>query len=147
MEITNQKQIKEIAERFGVAPNKSFGQNFLLDGAVLTKISNAAFKDGAENVLEIGPGMGALTDKLCQKAKKVVAVEIDGGMVRVLSHTLSEYSNVEIINGDILDKNIQEQAVKSAGKPFAICANLPYYITTSIIMSFLEGGYDFSSMV
>lgn len=146
MEINSLKQVKEIMEKFGVAPNKGFGQNFLLDKGILDKIANAAELDKNTDVLEIGPGMGALTDRLAQRAKKTVCIEIDSGMLPVLDYTLSDRDNVEIVNGDVLDERIREEAVSKLDKPFKIAANLPYYITTPIIMTFLEGGYDLSSM-
>ena len=146
MEINSLSQIKDIMERFNIAPNKGFGQNFLIDKGVLEKIADAAQIDKNTDVLEIGPGMGALTDRLCSRAKKVVCIEIDGGMLPVLDYTLCDHDNVEIINGDVLDKKVREAAVSRLDTPFSISANLPYYITTPIIMAFLEGGYNLSSM-
>lgn len=146
MELNSLSQLKEVMERFGIAPNKGFGQNFLLDKGVLDRIANASCLDKSTDVLEIGPGMGALTDRLCTRARKVVSVEIDKGMLPVLEYTLNDHNNVEIISGDILDERIREKASAKLEKPFAVAANLPYYITTPIIMAFLEGGYDISAM-
>ena len=146
MEINSLKQVKEIMDRFGIAPNKAFGQNFLLDKGILDKIANSAQLDKNTDVLEIGPGMGALTDRLCDRGKKVVCIEIDKGMLPILDYTLSDRDNAEIISGDVLDERVREEAVSKLDKPFNIVANLPYYITTPIIMTFLQGGYDLSSM-
>lgn len=146
MELNSLSHLKEVMERFGIAPNKGFGQNFLLDKGVLDRIANAACLDKSTDVLEIGPGMGALTDRLCTRARKVVSVEIDKGMLPVLEYTLNSHDNVEIISGDILDERIREKASAKLEKPFAVAANLPYYITTPIIMAFLEDGYDISAM-
>lgn len=134
MLLNSYSQIKSIMKEYNIAPNKSFGQNFLLDENILEKISGHA----SENVLEIGPGMGALTHFLCENSKKVVAVEIDSGMVNVLKFTQKDHDNLTVIHGDILDKNIQNQAEEILGEKYNVIANLPYYITTPIIMALLE---------
>lgn len=147
MEINSINQIKDLLRRFGIAPNKAYGQNFLLDSNILAKIADSAELDKDTQVLEIGPGLGALTDKLCERAGRVVCIEIDGGMLPVLEHTLSDHANVDVINGDVLDDRVRRQAADALGGEFALVANLPYYITTPIIMAFLEGDYKVSSMV
>lgn len=138
MLLNSYAQIKSIMKEYNIAPNKSFGQNFLLDENILEKIASHA----SENVLEIGPGMGALTHCLCEKSKKVVAVEIDSGMVNVLKYTQKDHDNLTVIHGDILDKNIQNQAEELLGNNYNVIANLPYYITTPIIMALLERNVD-----
>ena len=147
MQLNSYTQIKEVMDKFNIAPNKKFGQNFLLDNNVLNKIANSCNLDKTKSVLEVGPGMGALTDRLCTRAKNVVSIEIDRGMIPVLNYTLGEYDNFDFVNGDVLDKNIREEAFSKLTKPFSVCANLPYYITTPIIMSFLEECNDVDTMV
>ena len=96
------KVVRELLDQFGLAPLKKFGQNFLCDGNVVRKIAETGLPEEGGNVLEIGPGLGALTDALSRRAKKVVAVEIDEGMVRVLSHTLADRENVTVVHADFL---------------------------------------------
>lgn len=118
---------------------KKFGQNFLIDTHVLERIIREAGITGDDFVMEIGPGIGTMTQYLCESARKVAAVEIDKNLIPILHDTLSEYDNVEILNEDILKLDIaafvQE---KNDGRPIKIVANLPYYITTPIIMSLFE---------
>lgn len=118
---------------------KKFGQNFLIDSHVLDKIVQAAEVGGEDFVLEIGPGIGTLTQCLCEHARQVKAVEIDPKLIPILHETLSEYGNVEIVHGDILKQDIQAIADRNnGGKPIKVVANLPYYITTPIIMGLFE---------
>ncbi len=138
--------VKELLKEYGLSPNKKFGQNFLLDKNVLNNIARSAAEDDNE-VLEIGPGLGALTGALLPLCKKVVSVEIDNGMVEVLKSRLRDYDNFEIISGDILNEAVRNEALSKLNAPFTLCANLPYYITTPIIMCFLENDLDFESMV
>lgn len=118
---------------------KKFGQNFLIDTHVLDKIISAAGITKEDMVLEVGPGIGTMTQYLCEHAREVVAVEIDKNLIPILGDTLSEYDNITIIHDDILkvdiDKIVQE---RNAGKPIKVVANLPYYITTPIIMGLFE---------
>lgn len=118
---------------------KKFGQNFLIDTHVLDKIISAAKITKEDMVLEVGPGIGTMTQYLCEHAREVVAVEIDKNLIPILEDTLSEYDNVTIIHDDILkvdiEKIVQE---KNFGKPIKVVANLPYYITTPIIMGLFE---------
>ena len=118
---------------------KKFGQNFLIDTHVLDKIISAANITKEDMVLEVGPGIGTMTQYLCEHAREVVAVEIDKNLIPILGDTLSEYDNVSVIHDDILkvdiEKIVQE---KNAGKPIKVVANLPYYITTPIIMGLFE---------
>lgn len=117
--------------------NKKFGQNFIFDLNLLSAIVNDAGVDGATNVLEIGPGAGTLTSKLCEKAKKVVSYEIDTNLEPILAENLKDYTNSEIVFGDILKQKIEDIESKFDGE-YIMVANLPYYITTPIIFKFLE---------
>ncbi|MBQ1689200.1 MAG: 16S rRNA (adenine(1518)-N(6)/adenine(1519)-N(6))-dimethyltransferase RsmA [Lachnospiraceae bacterium] len=118
---------------------KKFGQNFLIDTHVLDKIIAAANITKEDLVLEIGPGIGTMTQYLCENAREVVAVEIDKNLIPILEDTLSEYDNVSVINGDILKVDINKIVEeKNGGKPIKVVANLPYYITTPIIMGLFE---------
>lgn len=118
---------------------KKFGQNFLIDEHVLDKIVEAADVGSEDFVLEIGPGIGTLTQCLCEHARKVLAVEIDPKLIPILEETLSDYDNVDIVHGDILRQDIQAIADRyNGGKPIKVVANLPYYITTPIIMELFE---------
>ena len=118
---------------------KKFGQNFLIDTHVLDKIIDAAGITKEDFVLEIGPGIGTMTQYLCENAREVVAVEIDKNLIPILADTLSAYDNVEVINDDILKVDINKLAEeKNGGKPIKVVANLPYYITTPIIMGLFE---------
>lgn len=129
----------EILQKYNFSFRKKFGQNFLIDGNVLDKIVDAAQITKEDCVLEIGPGIGTMTQYLAERAKSVVAVEIDTNLIPILQDTLSSYNNVTIINEDILkvdiNRIVEEQ---NEGNPIKIVANLPYYITTPIIMSLLE---------
>ena len=118
---------------------KKFGQNFLIDTHVLDKIIDAAGITEEDFVLEIGPGIGTMTQYLCENAREVVAVEIDKNLIPILEDTLSDYRNVTVINQDILKLDIPALAKeKNDGKPIKVVANLPYYITTPIIMGLFE---------
>lgn len=138
---------KAIMERYGFTFKKGFGQNFLIDTNILENIADAAGITEEDTVLEVGPGFGALTQVMAERAKKVIALEIDSKLIPILSETLRDYNNVEIINMDVLKCNIDELAKeKNNGKPFKVVANLPYYITTPIIMDMLEKSSSVKSM-
>lgn len=133
------KSVREEMAANGLKFNKAFGQNFLKDDEVLFKIVEAANLKQDDCVLEIGPGMGALTRELAKKAEKVVAVEIDRGLIEPLKEKLADFENVEIINEDILRVNLKKLfEEKFKNKTVKVVANLPYYITTPIIMRLLE---------
>ena len=126
---------------------KKFGQNFLIDTHVLDKIIDAAGITKEDFVLEIGPGIGTMTQYLCENAREVVAVEIDKNLIPILEDTLSDYRNVTVINQDILKLDIPALAKeKNDGKPIKVVANLPYYITTPIIMGLFENHVPISSI-
>lgn len=129
---------KEIITHYDFAFKKNFGQNFLVDEHVLNKIISSAEITSDDIVLEIGPGIGTLTQALAKKAKKVIAVEIDKTLIPVLSEVLSEFNNIEIINEDILKVDVRAIVEANGDKPIKLVANLPYYITTPIIMGILE---------
>lgn len=129
---------KEIIKKYEFAFKKNFGQNFLVDQHVLDKIINSADVTEEDVIIEIGPGIGTLTSALAKHAKKVIAVEIDNTLIPILEDTLSNYSNIEIINEDILKVDINKIAQENNGSKIKIVANLPYYITTPIIMNILE---------
>lgn len=135
----NPKNTIEILNKYRFVFQKKFGQNFLIDTHVLDKIIQAAEITKDDFVLEIGPGIGTLTQYLCENARKVVAVEIDKMLMPILDDTLSEYDNVTVINHDVLklDLNTLVQEYND-GKPIKVVANLPYYITTPIIMELFE---------
>ena len=126
---------------------KKFGQNFLIDTHVLDKIIDAAGITKEDFVLEIGPGIGTMTQYLCENAREVVAVEIDKNLIPILEDTLSDYRNVTVINQDILKLDIPALAKeKNDGKPIKVVANLPYYITTPIIMGLFESHVPIDSI-
>ncbi len=130
---------RAIMERYGFNFKKGFGQNFLIDSNILDNIADAAGINKDDTVLEIGPGFGALTQVVAERAKRVIALEIDTKLIPILSETLADYDNIEIINTDVLKCDIEKLAEeKNDGKPFKVVANLPYYITTPIIMDMLE---------
>lgn len=138
-ELGNPKNTIEILNKYKFVFRKKFGQNFLIDTHVLEKIIRAADITKEDFVLEIGPGIGTLTQYLCENAREVVAVEIDKMLLPVLSDTLSAYDNVTVLNEDILKVDLAAIVnEKNDGKPIKIVANLPYYITTPIIMELFE---------
>ena len=132
-----------VLKRYGFTFSKKFGQNFLIDEHVLDKIMDAAELSEEDCVLEIGPGIGTMTQALSERAGKVFSVEIDDKLIPILKDTLAECPNVTIINDDIMKVDI-EALVRDecSGKPVKVVANLPYYITTPIIMKILEEGID-----
>lgn len=126
---------------------KKYGQNFLIDPRVLERIIDAAQITPEDFVLEIGPGIGTMTQYLCEHAREVAAVEIDKNLIPILQDTLKEYKNVEVINEDILKVDIRTLAEeKNGGKPIKVVANLPYYITTPIIMGLFESHVPIDSI-
>ncbi len=137
--LTNISAVREILSRHGFTFSKALGQNFLINPSVCPRMAEAAITDDNTGILEIGPGIGVLTNELCLRAKKVVAVELDKRLIPVLSETLGEYDNLKVINADVmaldLNKLIDEEF---GGMRVAVCANLPYYITSPIMMKLLE---------
>lgn len=128
-----------VLQKYNFNFQKKFGQNFLIDPRVLEKIIRAAEITQEDFVLEIGPGIGTMTQYLCENAREVAAVEIDRNLIPILADTLSAYENVEVLNEDILKVDINRLAQeKNQGRPIKVVANLPYYITTPIIMGLFE---------
>lgn len=137
----NPQKTIEIIQKYQFAFQKKFGQNFLIDQHVLEKIIGAAGVTKEDMVLEIGPGIGTMTQYLAENARQVVAVEIDKNLIPILEETLTGYNNVIIINENILKLDIKALAREhNDGKPIKVVANLPYYITTPIIMGLFESG-------
>ena len=138
MEASLAYKTKKIVEKYGFSFKKNFGQNFLVDERVLGKIVSSAEISKVDVVIEVGPGIGTLTQALAKEAYKVVAVEIDTTLVPILGELLSDFDNIEIINEDILKVDVNAIAEKYPDKKIKMVANLPYYITTPIIMNVLE---------
>ena len=137
----------EVLQKYHFNFQKKFGQNFLIDTHVLEKIIAAADVTKDDFVLEIGPGIGTMTQYLCEHARAVAAVEIDKNLIPILGDTLGAYDNVEIINQDILKVDIKKLAEeKNGGRPIKVVANLPYYITTPIIMGLFESHVPIDSI-
>lgn len=148
MHLGNPTNTIAVLNRYGFNFQKKFGQNFLIDENVVEKIVRESGVTKDDFVLEVGPGIGTMTQILCENAREVVAVEIDKKLIPILTEdTLSWYDNVTVINEDILKLNIKELAdKKNGGKPIKVVANLPYYITTPIIMGLFESGVPLDSI-
>lgn len=143
----NPKNTIEVLKKYDFVFQKRFGQNFLIDPRVLEKIILAADIKSEDFILEIGPGIGTMTQYLADAAREVTAVEIDKALIPILEDTLSGFENVNIINQDILKVDINEiVSSKNGGKPIKVVANLPYYITTPIIMSLFENHVPIESI-
>ena len=137
--LSNPTETKAVLDMFGFSFAKKYGQNFLIDGNIVRNIVKNAGITKEDTVLEIGPGIGTMTQVLCEQAKNVIAVEIDKRLIDVLTFTLRDYDNVTVINSDILKCNIEELCKQySSNGRLKVVANLPYYITTPIIMELLE---------
>ncbi len=149
MRIADYSVTKAVLERHGFTFKKSFGQNFLTDTNILQKIVDTAEIDDQVNVIEIGPGIGALTEFLAERAAEVMAFEIDHRLVPILADTLRDFDNVTVVNEDILKVNLAQhiQNFKNPDLPIKVVANLPYYITTPILMHLIESGIPFSEFV
>ena len=153
--MTNHKDIaspirtKEILKKHGFSLKKSLGQNFIIDSNILTKIVETAGLDKQTNVIEVGPGIGALTEHLARASKEVIACEIVDRLLPVLADTLSPYDNVTILHNDVLQVNLKEVVGEKLDteEPLMVVANLPYYITTPIIMYFLESALRIDALV
>ena len=143
----NPKNTIAVLQKYQFNFQKKFGQNFLIDTGILEEIIEAAQITKDDFVLEIGPGIGTMTQYLCEAARAVVAVEIDTNLIPILKDTLAEYNNVDVLNEDILKVNISKLAEeKNNGKPIKVVANLPYYITTPIIMGLFESHVPINSI-
>ena len=143
----NPKNTIEVLQKYKFNFQKKFGQNFLIDTRILEEIIDAAQITKDDFVLEIGPGIGTMTQYLCEAAREVVAVEIDTNLIPILQDTLQEYDNVEVLNQDILKVDINKLAhEKNEDRPIKVVANLPYYITTPIIMGLFENHVPMKSI-
>lgn len=148
LKLTSPSTIKYIMEKYGFRFSKSLGQNFLIDEHIIDKICDGAEIGPEDYVLEIGPGIGVMTQEMAQRAKKVVAVEIDRALIPVLGETLADLDNVTVVHADVLDLDLKALIAEHFGdqKP-KVVANLPYYVTTPIIMMLLEEGIPVSDIV
>lgn len=149
MRIADYSVTRAILERHGFTFKKSFGQNFLTDTNILQKIVDTSEIDKQVNVIEIGPGIGALTEFLAESAAEVMAFEIDERLVPILADTLRDFDNVTVVNQDILKVDLAQYIAefKNPDLPIKVVANLPYYITTPILMHLIESGIPFSEFV
>jgi len=137
--LSNPSITMDIVQKYNFVFQKKYGQNFLIDKNILEKIVEAANIQKDDMVIEIGPGIGTMTQYLCEKAREVIAIEIDKTLIPILEETLSTYNNITIINQDVLKVNMKQLVMeKNNGKPIKVVANLPYYITTPIIMGLFE---------
>ena len=147
MDLCNLSVIKSLMSEAGITFRKDYGQNFLINRMIPEEIAERCTDDPHSMILEIGPGIGCLTQELAMRYDRVVAVEIDKGLIPVLEKTLSEYDNVTVINNDVMKIDIAALIEEySEGRPVSVCANLPYYITTPILMHLLESGVKFDSI-
>ena len=149
MRIADYSVTKAVLERHGFTFKKSFGQNFLTDTNILQKIVDTAEIDKNVNVIEIGPGIGALTEFLAENAAEVLAFEIDERLVPILEDTLCDHDNIKVINEDVLKADLQTRVkeFKNPNLPIKVVANLPYYITTPILMHLIESKIPFAEFV
>ncbi len=147
MNLCDIRTVREILAAFSTTTKKSFGQNFLINKNVPEDIADNCCDDENSVIIEIGPGIGCLTAELAKRYKKVIAFEIDETLIPVLKYTLGEFRNVEVINKDIMEVDLAAViAEKAAGEKVSVCANLPYYITTPILMRLLESRIAFDSI-
>ena len=143
MNLCDIKTIKGIMKTFGIEFRKEFGQNFLTNNLVVESIADECCFGQSKTVLEIGPGIGTLTKELCERYENVIAFEIDKSLIPVLGYTLGSYGNLTLINEDVMKANLHAALGKYMDGGVSVCANLPYYITTPILMMLLESGISF----
>ncbi len=147
MDLCNLSVIKGLMADAGINFRKEFGQNFLTNRIIPEDIADNAANSAESLIIEIGPGIGTLTQELAMRYRRVVAIEIDKGLIPVLQKTLADFDNVTVINEDVMKCDLKRIIDEySLGLPVAVCANLPYYITTPILMMLLESGIKFSSI-
>lgn len=144
MDLCDIRTVKNIMEAFGLRFRKEFGQNFLTNRMIVSDIADSCTDGSADSILEIGPGLGTLTRKLCERYPNVVALEIDKSLIPALGYTLNDFHNVQVINTDVMKTDLNTVlAPYFAQGGVSVCANLPYYITTPILMKLLESGLPF----
>lgn len=147
MDLCNISVIKELMSDAGISFRKEYGQNFLTNRIIPEDIADGCTDEAESLIIEIGPGIGCLTAELASRYRRVVAIEIDRGLIPILNKTLSEFDNVTVINEDVMKTNLHKIVEEySNGLPVSVCANLPYYITTPILMYLLESGVKFSTI-
>ena len=147
MDLCNLSVIRSLMSDAGITFRKDYGQNFLTNRIIPEDIADNCTDTAESLIIEIGPGIGCLTQELALRYRKVVAIEIDKGLIPILDKTLAEFDNVTVINDDVMKTDIAALVEKySDGMPVSVCANLPYYITTPILMHLIESGVKFSSI-
>ncbi len=147
MDLCNLSVIKGLMADAGISFRKEYGQNFLINRIIPEEIAENCADDANSLIIEIGPGIGCLTAELAERYARVLAVEIDKGLIPILDKTLADYDNVTIINDDVMQVDLASIVESySSGMPVSVCANLPYYITTPILMRLLESGVKFKSI-
>ena len=147
LDLCNLSVIKALMEEAGITFRKDFGQNFLTNKMIPENIADNCTDEKNSLIIEIGPGIGCLTKELCERYKRVVAIEIDKGLIPILNKTLADYDNVTVINTDVMKVDLAALVKEySDGMPVSVCANLPYYITTPILMFLLESGVKLSTI-
>lgn len=147
MDLCNLSVIKEVMAEAGISFRKELGQNFLTNRLIPEDIADSCADTEDTLIIEIGPGIGCLTKELAERYSRVVAIEIDTGLIPVLNKTLAGYDNITVINADVMEVDLQAVVNEySCGMPVSVCANLPYYITTPILMRLLESGVKFDSI-
>ena len=147
MNLCDLSTIKNVMKAFGINFRKELGQNFLTNGMVVSDIADSCSDDENATILEVGPGIGVLTKELAERFEKVISLEIDKNLLPVLSYTLGEYKNVEIVNEDVMKADLESLLAPYFEKGrVSVCANLPYYITTPILMKLLESRLPFEAI-
>jgi 16S rRNA (adenine1518-N6/adenine1519-N6)-dimethyltransferase len=145
-DLVRPSRVAEVLKKFGLAPHKGLGQNFLVDAPALEKIVGAADIKDSELVVEIGPGLGTLTRELAKRARHVIAIEKDKKLTPVLAETLADYANVQLVFQDALEIE-WEDCLRGQASPYKVVANLPYYVTTPLLLGLLESRVYFSRLV
>ena len=147
MELYNPGTVHALLKRYGLRPQKSLGQNFIVNPSVCPRIAEGGGARPGVGTLEIGPGVGILTRELAKRCEKVVAIELDKGLLPLLGETLRDFPNTEVVHGDVLKLDLPALVrERFADMPLIVCANLPYYITTPVLMGLLESGIAFESI-
>ena len=146
-ELYNPGAVRALLERYGLRPQKALGQNFIVNPSICPRIAVEGGSRPEVGALEIGPGVGVLTSELAKRCAKVVAIELDKGLLPLLGETLGDFSNVEIVHGDALKLDLPALVREKFGDmPMIVCANLPYYITTPVLMHLLESDIELQSI-